>query len=922
MADAPKPSGTGVEASSDLSRDALLSIAPRDAAGRPTLGGIPLFKKLGQGGMGAVYLGKHPRLGVDVAVKILPFHLADQQPQSIEYFMREANVAARLNHPNLVRIFDVNVDGDPKAGTAIWYLVMEFVSGRTVGNLIRERVKTGQGPLPESEALDLMIAVSEGLAAAHEERIVHRDIKPENIIIPVTKEGAPLFGKAKLMDLGLAKLHQDENSLGLTVANVAMGTPGFMAPEQAESAKSAGPPADVFAMGATLYTLLTGVAPFSGTTVLAILKKTSEEQHTPLQTINPRVSRSTIACVDTCLAKQPGGRYPHAGVLRSVLHACRESLAGGTDDDRTLPPPADPSATVKAPSPPPPPTPPTGDAPPVSPPIPAPAAKVVPRKTAGPLRVAAAVVFVLMLGGGGAAYFLWRAKPVPTALGDEKRVDERGPNPEPAPKIENGKKDDGAEAAARVVADIESALRRGDFARARELLPQAPPDQREGLRTDIENGVTWREAMDRGKAAEAAGKWIEAVAAYREARAHRADAGTEDALRRAEAMLDRKPEDGGAVRLAREAFARGDREAAVAHARALAAANPGAPELKEFQDKLWPNLFVETARSPAKGPVDELMLARDGRVIGVGMGFSGFGVWQGTDLKPLVEAAAGGGRPFSPILLDKEGLKVVGLAGAPEEDNQEKRAVAVWEASARRDLTMSVAGMEVSLLATRLAPFDGPVLLRVIWTPGDEMGPDSYSIDLLDIENRRAGSSTTHRAQGHFLIAVSSEARRFATGGGIYRTWKKENRRAVVDERKVDPQVYLWTMDGFEKKPVWLGEDAGEVAQLAFTPDGSKLLAATKAKKLFVIDVGGGKVDKALPLDGTPEGLSISAARSAVAVLSGRRVRLLDFQSREWDTAPSAFGPARSVLFSREGAALFVGGEDGFLRRFDISPLR
>src|SRR5262245_31372753 len=320
----------------DLTKDGLLAIAPRDPSGRPTLGGIPLFKKLGQGGMGAVYLGKHPRLGVEVAVKILPFHLADQDPNAIEYFMREANVAARLNHPSLVRIFDVNVDGDPKAGSAIWYLVMEFVSGQTAGRLMKDRMKGGRGPLSETEALDILLTVSEGLAAAHEQKFVHRDIKPDNIIIPAGPGGEPAFKKAKLMDLGLAKVHSEDLSMGPTGTNVAMGTPGYMAPEQAENARGAGPPADVFAMGATLYSLLTGSAPFTGTTILNVLKKTSDEAHVSIRKLNPAVSRPTEVLIDTCLAKRPDARYASAGVLREALKACLQSVAGEAPSDLTL----------------------------------------------------------------------------------------------------------------------------------------------------------------------------------------------------------------------------------------------------------------------------------------------------------------------------------------------------------------------------------------------------------------------------------------------------------------------------------------------------------------------------------------------------------------------------------------------------------
>ncbi|HEY3226194.1 MAG TPA: protein kinase, partial [Planctomycetota bacterium] len=469
MADAPEK---------DLAKDGLLAIAPRDPTGRPTLGGIPLYKKLGQGGMGAVYLGKHPRLGVEVAVKILPFHLADQDPNAIEYFMREANVAARLNHPSLVRIFDVNVDGDPKAGSAIWYLVMEFVSGLTGGKLIRERMKGGKGPLSEADALDLLLTVSDGLAAAHEENFVHRDIKPENIIIPLSPEGEPQFRKAKLMDLGLAKLLSEERSIGLTGTNVAMGTPGYMAPEQAENAKGAGPPSDVFAMGATLYTLLTGSAPFTGTTVLHVLKKTSEEPHPPLRNVNPAVSRPTEVLVDTCLAKRPEARYASAGVLREALKACRQSLGGEISTDRTLASlqnlasVASTDPTVRAPSPSilPSASPRTGvtaktpepevAAPSV--PAPAPAAPSSPgpaRRSKAPLLVAAAAVALLAAAGIG-AFIVFR----PGGRGSSEKTDP-------------GKKEIPPDAAgaefAQAMRDAEGALNDEDYAKAEALYKEA-----------------------------------------------------------------------------------------------------------------------------------------------------------------------------------------------------------------------------------------------------------------------------------------------------------------------------------------------------------------------------------------------------------------------------------------------------------------
>ncbi len=409
-----QPTSGGPGSQKDLAKDGLLSIAPRDAQGAPTLGGIPLVKKLGQGGMGAVYLGKHPRLGVEVAVKVLPFHLADQDPNTIQYFMREAQAMARLNHNNLVRIYDVNVDGDPAAGSAIWFLVMEYVSGRSAGSIIRERIKQGLGPLPENEALELLIASAEGLAAAHDERFVHRDIKPDNIMVPVGADGIPQWRKAKMMDLGLAKPH-DDNAAGLTGTNVAMGTPGYMAPEQAENAKEVAPTADIFSMGGTLYTMLSGTAPFQGNTVLNVLKKTTEEPHVPIRQVNPNVSEPTAALIDTCLAKKPSDRYQNAGFLRDALKVCLSSLESQAAPEMTLMSlkniqalkpavpyvaPASDIATVRA-------TPSPGVAPSDARPVPAPAAKGGGSKA---LLGLAAGCLVLVLGAGVVGGVLWFRK--------------------------------------------------------------------------------------------------------------------------------------------------------------------------------------------------------------------------------------------------------------------------------------------------------------------------------------------------------------------------------------------------------------------------------------------------------------------------------------------------------------------------------
>ena len=1129
----------------DLAKDGLLSIAPRDSAGRPTLGGIPLYRKLGQGGMGAVYLGKHPRLGVEVAVKILPFHLADQDPNAIEFFMREANVAARLNHPSLVRIFDVNVDGDPKAGSAIWYLVMEFVSGKTAGKLIKERVKAGQGPLPEADALDLLLTVTDGLAAAHEERFVHRDIKPENIIIPVSPEGEPFLKKAKLMDLGLAKAHSEELSLGPTGTNVAMGTPGYMSPEQAENAKGAGPPADVFAMGATLYNLLTGQAPFTGTTVLNVLKKTSDEPHVPIRQVNPAVSRPTAVLIDTCLSKRPEARYATAGILREALKACRQSLAGDATTEFTLASlqnlasiaSADPTLRADAPS-----VVPSLPArtaatakTPETAPTPAPAGPPRPRASRAPIFVALAFValVIVAVGVGGVLFLKGRGSeaknppPAPpvadagaaefaaamkdadaamddehydkaerlykkahqlrsqsaeaqegerrarelkeqestaaTALGDAdalaksrdfpgawqklRTAIDRYPNAirlrlaaarlaldqgtyawlglalndaEVAGRLARPKlkseahslkqkleeKKSKADQAGGVQPQIQLAIDRSDWDAAEKLLGQIEPAERTEFSRAIDRGRRWQSAMAKGKAAESSRQWGDALAAYKEASLLKSDAETQQAVARAEqevrslygsecdeaassaeggrfddarrhlaaaenlmpagprharlkdeiqylehlADARRLRKEGknaealaaaskalalrsdaaeakaiveelkreGSLALAKAALAAGDRAAAVRHARAAAAQDPGLAGLKELEGELWADLYVEKAVASARGPVDELLAVSDGRIVGLGAGFGAYAVWGGDDLKLLSPAGAGGSRPFLAALIEKDGLRLAGLTLPAGSDGTETQPVHLWENGRSRPLEMVTRGMKLPVTATRLAPFDGAQILRLRLTPGDERGPDIYTLDVFDTEKGGAGNPISARAQAHASIAAVSGGKYFATGGGTYRTWKREGGKAVVDERKGDPQVYLWSRDTFDKRPVDLGEPVGEGALLAFTPDGAKLLVATAAKKLFVIDATTGAVAPPVALPEVPTGLGASSGR--VAVIAGRRVLLVRLDGAS--VAPATgLAPARSVLFAADGASLVVGGEDGLLRRYGFEPL-
>ena len=312
----------GTNGFDDLTTEKLLRDAPRvdcgDGTTTPSLGGIPLRKKLGEGGMGAVYWGVHPRLERDVAVKVLPSHLADKNADFVRRFKREARIAAKIQSPHLVTVFDVNEE------SGLYYLVMECVAGASAQKFLREHV--GNAQVDEATALDICIAACTGLAAAHAAGVIHRDVKPDNILIPRDGASGPFqFKKAKLADLGIARVETSDNSL-LTGANQAMGTPGYMSPEQCKDAATCGAQSDVFAMGATVFELLTGARPFTGTNGFAILQSTVSDAHPNVRKIRPDISEHTAKLIDRCLAKKPDQRYADASILLDVLIDARTAM--------------------------------------------------------------------------------------------------------------------------------------------------------------------------------------------------------------------------------------------------------------------------------------------------------------------------------------------------------------------------------------------------------------------------------------------------------------------------------------------------------------------------------------------------------------------------------------------------------------------
>jgi serine/threonine-protein kinase len=270
------------------------------------IGGYRLLRILGEGGMGKVYLAYHPQGGRHVAVKVLAEALASSKAY-VERFEREARSGALLNHVNIVR--NLAVGHDPASG--LRYLVMEYVDGPNGSDLL-ERYQR----LAVADAVHIALDVARALEHAHSRNVIHRDIKPDNILI--TRSGV-----AKLADLGLAR-RTDEVS-NLTATRQSFGTPYYMPYEQAMSARAADARSDIYALGATLYHLITGKVPFPGNNHVEIVEKKQAGRFTPARLLNPDVPPVLDAVLERMLAREPAARYQTASEL--IVDLERSGLA-------------------------------------------------------------------------------------------------------------------------------------------------------------------------------------------------------------------------------------------------------------------------------------------------------------------------------------------------------------------------------------------------------------------------------------------------------------------------------------------------------------------------------------------------------------------------------------------------------------------
>ncbi|WP_428263212.1 serine/threonine-protein kinase [Haliangium sp.] len=263
---------------------------------------------LAEGGMGIVVVARHQHLHKQVAIKFMLPELmhAGIEPDALERFLREGRAAVRLHGENVARVLDVD-----KLPGEIPYMVMEFLHGEDLS----EHLET-HGPLPIAEAVDYVLQACVAMAEAHMAGIIHRDLKPSNLFLTRRPDGSPLI---KVLDFGISKLYADVDGRQTQTA-VVMGSPLYMPPEQAESARNVDVRSDIWSLGVILYEATSRRLPFQGAqSTAALLAKLMYEAPVPLSESAPSLPARFCAVVDRCLAKEPDQRYQSVGELATAL---------------------------------------------------------------------------------------------------------------------------------------------------------------------------------------------------------------------------------------------------------------------------------------------------------------------------------------------------------------------------------------------------------------------------------------------------------------------------------------------------------------------------------------------------------------------------------------------------------------------------
>jgi len=275
--------------------------------------GYEALDEIGRGGMGIVLKARQIGMGRLCALKVIRANRLDN-PRVHARFLREVKAAARLSHPNLVTVFHTNLEGPVK------FLAMEYVPGQTLVKIVQT-----EGPLPVPLALDFLRQTAEGLQHSFEQQMVHRDIKPSNLM--VTPWPVPPGKKAtiKILDMGLARQLDDEEDMGLTQAGEILGTPDYIAPEQADDPRLVDVRSDLYSLGASFFVLLTGRLPFEGTSLMQKLRKHMIEIPPLVHTIRPEVPPAVSSLIAKLLAKNPNDRFQ---TPIELVEACEDLIRG------------------------------------------------------------------------------------------------------------------------------------------------------------------------------------------------------------------------------------------------------------------------------------------------------------------------------------------------------------------------------------------------------------------------------------------------------------------------------------------------------------------------------------------------------------------------------------------------------------------
>jgi serine/threonine protein kinase len=277
-----------------------------DASGnveKPMLGRYQIEKELGKGAMGVVYLGRDPKINRVVAIKTMALSQEfdeDELADVKDRFFREAETAGRLNHPNIVTMYDAGEEHD------LAYIAMEFLKGK---DLVPHAKEANLLPLPT--VMSIVARVADALSYAHANQVVHRDIKPANVMYEPTSD------QVKVTDFGIARITDSSK----TKTGMVLGTPSFMSPEQLAGKKIDGR-SDLFSLGVTLYQLSTGSLPFEGDSMAQLMYRIANEPHPDIRSVNPALPACLATIVDKALSKDVTKRYQDGAEMAKDIRAC------------------------------------------------------------------------------------------------------------------------------------------------------------------------------------------------------------------------------------------------------------------------------------------------------------------------------------------------------------------------------------------------------------------------------------------------------------------------------------------------------------------------------------------------------------------------------------------------------------------------